>query len=90
MRASPKQSTVAGESPKLFCPILRRGDVIAINSAIELKASIVVASIIRVAPVSRSMALEPAEKQVAKEYLAPNCVPKDTVPFEVPHCLRRR
>jgi len=25
MRASPKQSTVAGESPKLFCPILRRG-----------------------------------------------------------------
>jgi SIR2-like domain len=26
----------------------------------------------------------------AKEYLAPNCVPKDTVPFEVPHCLRRR
>jgi hypothetical protein len=65
-------------------------DVIAINSAIELKASIVVASIIRVAPVSRSMALEPAEKQAAKEYLAPNCVPKDTVPFEVPHCLRRR
>jgi hypothetical protein len=43
-----------------------------------------------VAPVSRSMALEPAEKQAAKEYLAPNCVPKDTVPFEVPHCLRRR
>jgi hypothetical protein len=36
------------------------------------------------------MALEPAEKQAAKEYLAPNCVPKDTVPFEVPHCLRRR
>ena len=35
-------------------------------------------------------ALEPAEKQAAKEYLAPNCVPKDTVPFEVPHCLRRR
>jgi hypothetical protein len=65
-------------------------NVIAINSAIELKASIVVASIIRVAPVSRSMALEPAEKQAAKEYLAPNCVPKDTVPFEVPHCLRRR
>src|SRR5467141_231291 len=31
-------------------------NVIAINSAIELKASIVVASIIRVAPVSRSMA----------------------------------
>jgi hypothetical protein len=54
-------------------------NVIAINSAIELKASIVVASIIRVAPVSRSMALEPAEKQAAKEYLAPNCVPKDTV-----------
>jgi hypothetical protein len=65
-------------------------NVIAINSAIELKALIVVASIIRVAPVSRSMALEPAEKQAAKEYLAPNCVPKDTVPFEVPHCLRRR
>ena len=65
-------------------------NVIAINSAIELKASIVVASIIRVAPVSRSMALEPAEKQAAKEYLAPNCVPKDTVPFEVPHRLRRR
>ncbi len=65
-------------------------NVIAINSAIELKASIVVASIIRVAPVSRWMALEPAEKQAAKEYLAPNCVPKDTVPFEVPHCLRRR
>ena len=43
-----------------------------------------------VAPVSRSMALEPAEKLAAKEYLAPNCVPKDTVPFEVPHCLRRR
>jgi hypothetical protein len=56
----------------------------------RLKALIVVASIIRVAPVSRSMALEPAEKQAAKEYLAPNCVPKDTVPFEVPHCLRRR
>jgi hypothetical protein len=65
-------------------------NVIAINSAIELKALIVVASIIRVAPVSRSMALEPAEKQAAKEYLAPNCVPKDTVPFEVPDCLRRR
>jgi hypothetical protein len=65
-------------------------NVIAINSAIELKASIVVASIIRVAPVSRSIALEPAEKLAAKEYLAPNCVPKDTVPFEVPHCLRRR
>ena len=65
-------------------------NVIAINSAIELKASIVVASIIRVAPVSRSIALEPAEKQAAKEYLAPNCVPKDTVPFEVPHRLRRR
>jgi hypothetical protein len=65
-------------------------DFWGINSAIELKASIVVASIIRVAPVSRSMALEPAEKQAAKEYLAPNCVPKDTVPFEVPHCLRRR
>jgi hypothetical protein len=65
-------------------------NVIAINSAIELKALIVVASIIRVAPVSRSMALEPAEKQAAKEYLAPNCVPKDTVPFEVPHRLRRR
>ena len=28
--------------------------------------------------------------EAAKEYLAPNCVPKDTVPFEVPHCLRRR
>ena len=35
-------------------------------------------------------ALEPAKKQAANEYLAPNCVPKDTVPFEVPHCLRRR
>ena len=29
-------------------------------------------------------------KQAAKKYLARNCVPKDTVPFEVPHCLRRR
>jgi hypothetical protein len=38
----------------------------------------------------REGTLEPAEKQAAKEYLAPNCVPKDTVPFEVPHCLRRR
>ena len=39
---------------------------------------------------ARRRAAGAAEKQAAKKYLAPNCVPKDTVPFEVPHCLRRR